>query len=380
MTEQAISYQFIASDEALEEQCEHWLSQSFLALDTEFMRVDTFYPKAALIQVQDDQGSWLIDPLAISNWQPFANVLTSESVLKVLHACSEDLDVFSDLTGEVPRPLMDSQVALAFLGEALSVGYQRMVENWLNVSLQKEETRSDWLQRPLTESQCIYAAADVYYLYQIWPLIQQKLAETQREAWCREECNQIARQASLPTDDEFYFLRIKQAWKLSQEKLSVLQNLASWREQEVRARNIPRGRLLSDSQLWLMAFKLPGNRYELSQIDGLRPATIKRDGDQVLDLIQQGRERSQALWPSSIPSPIGIPYRDWAKTLKKLVKTIAEAENLPPELLVRKRQLEQVLNSAVRGELNQMPEEWRGWRESLVGEPLIDKLSQLASQ
>ncbi len=380
MTEQAISYHFIASDEALEQQCQYWLTQPFLALDTEFMRVDTFYPKAALIQVQDDKNCWLIDPTKITQWQPFANILTNESVLKVLHACSEDLDVFAKLSGEVPRPLMDTQVALAFLGETLAVGYQRMVENWLQISLQKEETRSDWLQRPLTEAQCIYAAADVYYLYQIWPMIQQKLAEKGREVWCREECNQIARLASMPLDDEFYYLRVKQAWKLSQEKLAVLQNLAAWREQEVRKRNQPRGRLLSDNQLWLLAFKLPSNRFELSQIDGLRPAAIKRDGDQILELIRLGRERSQAMWPNSIPSPIGQPYRDWAKALKKLVRSVAEANNLPPELLVRKRQLEQLLNSAVRGELNQMPEEWRGWRESLIGEPLLVKLSELASR
>ena len=379
MMEQTISYRFICSDEQLAEQCQSWLKSPYLALDTEFMRVDTFYPKAALIQVQDENNCWLIDPLRISQWQPFANVLSCESVLKVLHACSEDLDVFLNLTGEIPYPLMDTQVALAFLGETLSTGYQRMTEAWLQISLPKEETRSDWLQRPLTDAQCEYAAADVYYLYQIWPLIQQRLKDQNREIWCREECIQIARQASQPVDDEFYYLRIKQAWKLSQEKLAVLQNLAAWREKEVRERNQPRGRLLNDGQLWLLAFKLPSSHYELSRIEGLRPAVIKKEGDQILELIRLGRERSQALWPVSIPSPVGQPYRDWSKSLKKLVRGIAESNSLPPELLVRKRQLEQVLNRAVRGELGVMPEEWRGWREELIGQPVMDKLTELAS-
>lgn len=380
MTEQAISYRFISSDEQLAGQCQHWLNSPYLALDTEFMRVDTFYPQAALIQIQDEQHCWLIDPLKITQWEPLANVLSCESVLKVLHACSEDLDVFLNLTGETPYPLIDTQVALAFLGETLSMGYQKMVEHWLQISIPKEETRSDWLQRPLTNAQCEYAAADVFYLYQIWPLIQARLAEQNREIWCREECLQIVRQARQPIEDEFYYLRVKQAWKLSQEKLAVLQNLAAWREKEARKRNQPRGRLLNDGQLWLLAFKLPGNRYDLSQIEGLRPAVIKKEGDTLLELIRAGRERSQALWPVSIPSPVGQPYRDWSKNLKKLVRRIAEQHNLPPELLVRKRQLEQVLNRAVRGELGMMPEEWRGWREDLVGQPLLDKLAEMAGQ
>lgn len=380
MTEDTIEYRFIDSDALLKERCAHWLTCDMLALDTEFIRVDTFYPKAALIQVQDDQGCWLIDPLAIRDWQPLTAVLESDAVLKVLHACSEDLDVFSKLTGALPKPMMDTQVALAFLGETLSVGYQRMVENWLNITLQKEETRSDWLQRPLTDSQCAYAAADVFYLYQIWPKIEQKLNEQNRMQWCLEECAQIVRLAEQAPDDEFYFLRVKQAWKLNQEQLAVLQVLAAWREQEVRERNIPRGRLVSDNLLWLIAMKLPANRMELSRIEGIRHGTIKKDGDDILELVDIARNRAQAMWPASLPSPIGHPYREWSKAMKKTVREAAEANNLPPELLVKKRQLEQVLNRAIRGELNYIPDEWKGWREAIIGQPLIDLLDKLRSR
>jgi len=380
MTENTIEYRFIDSDARLKACSAHWLTCDVLALDTEFIRVDTFYPKAALIQVQDDQGCWLIDPLKISDWDPFRAVLGSETVLKVLHACSEDLDVFAKLTGTLPKPMMDTQVALAFLGETLSVGYQRMVENWLDITLQKEETRSDWLQRPLTDSQCAYAAADVFYLYQIWPKIEQKLNEQNRMTWCLEECAQIVRLAEQAPDDEFYFLRVKQAWKLNQEQLAVLQVLAAWREQEVRERNIPRGRLVSDNLLWLIAMKLPANRMELSRIEGIRHGTIKKDGDDILELVDIARNRAQAMWPASLPSPIGHPYREWSKAMKKTVREAAEANNLPPELLVKKRQLEQVLNRAIRGELNYIPDEWKGWREAIIGQPLIDLLDKLRSR
>ncbi|OPX55964.1 ribonuclease D [Oceanospirillum multiglobuliferum] len=378
--EQAIAYRFIADDQLLATCCQQWLNCDFIALDTEFIRVDTYYPKAALIQIQDAEHCWLIDPLKITDWQPFAALLTSEQVLKVLHACSEDLEVFRSLTGVVPAPLMDSQVALAFMGETLSVGYQRMVATWLNIDLHKEETRSDWLQRPLTDSQCAYAAADVHYLYQIWPLIKKQLEDCNRYTWCKLDCEQISQQALLPPDDEFYFLRIKQAWKLSQEKLAVLQDITCWREQQVRLRDIPRSRLLSDNQLWLLAYKLPTNLFELSKIEGLRPSLIKREGNEILDIIEHSRTRSQATWPDSIPSPIGQPYRDWSKALKKKVREIADNQDLPPELLVRKRQVEQVLNKAIRGELNQIPAEWTGWRESIVAQPLFALLNKLASR
>ena len=379
MTEDTLTYRYIDSDSQLEQQCRHWLTCDTLALDTEFIRVDTYYPKAALIQVQDDQGCWLIDPLKISNWGPFSQVLSAEGVLKVLHACSEDLDVFAKLTGVLPQPMMDTQVALAFLGETLSVGYQRMVENWLGITLQKEETRSDWLQRPLTDSQCAYAAADVYHLYQIWPKIRQQLEEKSRLQWCLEECAHIVHLARQTPDDEFYYLRIKQAWKLNQEQLAVLQVMAAWREHQVRQRNIPRSRLLSDNLMWLIALKLPGNRMELSRIEGIRHSTINKEGDTILELIDIARNRAHAMWPASLPSPIGYPYKDWSKALKKRVRQIAEAHGLPPELLVRKRQLEQVLNRAIRGELNTIPDEWKGWREALVGQPLIDLLDKLRS-
>ena len=148
----------------------------------------------------------------------------------------------------------------------------------------------------------------------------------------------------------------------------------------MRQRNIPRGRLLSDNLLWLIALKLPANRMELSRIEGIRHSTIKKDGDDVLELVDIARNRAQAVWPDSLPSPIGHPYRDWSKAMKKTVREIAEANNLPPELLIKKRQMEQVLNRAIRGELNVIPDEWKGWRETLVGEPLIKLLDKLQGQ
>lgn len=144
--------QWVNSDEALAEVCQAWLSLPVIAVDTEFMRTDTYYPKPALIQVFDGKANTLIDPLVTTQLEPLAAVLTSSEVVKVFHACSEDLEVFSCLLGAVPAPLFDTQIAAAFCGLGFSRGYAALVEELLQIKLFKEETRSDWLQRPLTQA------------------------------------------------------------------------------------------------------------------------------------------------------------------------------------------------------------------------------------
>lgn len=172
--------QWIRDDASLAQQCREWRTQPYLALDTEFMRVDTFYPAAGLVQVGDGRQEWLIDPLLIQDWSPFAELLEDERVVKVLHACSEDLEVFLRLTGSLPVPLFDTQLAAAYLGMAHSMGYSKLVKEVLDIDLPKDETRSDWLQRPLTEMQMRYAADDVQHLAQVYLALDARLSEEKR--------------------------------------------------------------------------------------------------------------------------------------------------------------------------------------------------------
>eukprot|EP01155_Anaeramoeba_flamelloides_P048825 Anaeramoba_flamelloidesc41233_g2_i3.p3 GENE.c41233_g2_i3~~c41233_g2_i3.p3 ORF type:complete len:204 (-),score=48.86 c41233_g2_i3:35-646(-) len=154
----------INDDATLAEHAERWLAQPLLALDTEFMRTETFYPIPGLIQVADEQGCYLIDPLKVKDMAPLARVLAAPEVLKVVHAGSEDLELFRHSYGVLPSPLYDTQIGAAFVGWGFSMGLQRMVSEVLEVELGKGETTSDWLQRPLTPEQEHYAALDVAYL------------------------------------------------------------------------------------------------------------------------------------------------------------------------------------------------------------------------
>jgi ribonuclease D len=164
----AIDIQWIGDNASLAQHCATWRSLAFVAVDTEFMRVDTFYPIAGLLQVSEGERAYLIDPLLISDWTPFAELLQDPAVVKVLHACSEDLEVFLRLTGSLPGPLFDTQLAAGYLNLGFSMGYSRLVQAVLNIELPKGETRSDWLQRPLSATQVSYAAEDVLHLAEVY--------------------------------------------------------------------------------------------------------------------------------------------------------------------------------------------------------------------
>ena len=164
----AIDIHWIRDDVSLAQHCAAWQQLPFVALDTEFMRVDTFYPIAGLLQVGDGERAYLIDPLLIRDWQPFAALLENPALLKVLHACSEDLEVLLRLTGSLPAPLFDTQLAAAYLNLGFSMGYSRLVQAVLGIELPKGETRSDWLQRPLSETQVSYAAEDAVHLAEVY--------------------------------------------------------------------------------------------------------------------------------------------------------------------------------------------------------------------
>ncbi len=182
----AIDIHWIRDNDSLGQFCAEWQQLPFVALDTEFMRVDTFYPIAGLLQIGDGVRAYLIDPLTIDNWQPLAALLENPAVVKVVHACSEDLEVLLRLTGSLPAPLFDTQLAAAYLNLGFSMGYSRLVQEVLGIDLPKGETRSDWLQRPLSDTQISYAAEDALHLAEVFVQLRPKLSDD-KYAWVLED-------------------------------------------------------------------------------------------------------------------------------------------------------------------------------------------------
>ena len=363
---------WILDDASLAEHCAAWQALPFVALDTEFMRVDTFYPIAGLLQVSGGDGAYLIDPLRISDWRPFAALLEAPGVVKVLHSCSEDLEVFLRLTGSLPAPLFDTQLAAGYLNLGFSMGYSRLVQALLDIELPKGETRSDWLQRPLSELQVRYAAEDVSHLVEVYRALMARLAP-QKVEWILEDGAELVANLGREVVPEDAWRDAKLAWKLSRQQQAVLRALCAWREREARARNQPRNRILREHSLWPLARTQPDNLVAL--IEDMHPKTVRQDGETLLQLIREAAALPPEQWPEALPEPLPIEASALLKKLRAVGQREGERLDIVPELMLRKKTLEALLKSGYPNGPYQLPDSLRGWRRELMGQALLDCLA-----
>ncbi len=370
----AIEINWIRDDASLAQLCAQWRLLPYVALDTEFMRVDTFYPIAGLLQVCDGSQVFLIDPLLIQNWDAFAELLSDPAVLKVLHACSEDLEVFSRLTGTLPLPLFDTQIAAAYLNIGFSMGYSRLVQSVLDIDLPKGETRSDWLQRPLSETQISYAAEDVLHLAEVFQALRARLAPDKFD-WVLEDGEEMVSNLRREIDPNEVYRDAKLGWKLPPAKLAVLRELYAWREQQARLRNLPRNRVIRENSLWPMARTQPDNLVALARIEDMHPKTVRQDGEFLLGLIKQAAAKPAEQWPEPLPEPLPVEAAALLKTLRAVGQREAERLDIAPEIMLRKKVLEALLKSGYPNGPYQLPESLRGWRRELMGQELLDSLA-----
>ncbi|MDE4033195.1 ribonuclease D, partial [Glaesserella parasuis] len=233
-----IEYQWVDDNPSLAQMCLQVAEQSVIALDTEFVRTRTYYPKLGLIQLFDGKQVYLIDPLSITDFSPFTALLTNENVLKVLHACSEDLEVFQHYFKQLPQPMLDTQVMAGFVGIGISIGFAKLALHYLEVELDKGASRTDWLSRPLSEIQLQYACADVWYLLTIYHKLAEDLAKTPWQTAVVEECATLLAKRQIVEDPNKAYKEISNAWQLNQQELAILQILAKWRIEEAEKRDL----------------------------------------------------------------------------------------------------------------------------------------------
>ena len=370
---------WILDDASLARHCAAWQALPFVALDTEFMRVDTFYPIAGLLQVSAGDGAYLIDPLRISDWRPFAALLEAPTVVKVLHSCSEDLEVFLRLTGSLPAPLFDTQLAAGYLNLGFSMGYSRLVQAVLDIDLPKGETRSDWLQRPLSETQVSYAAEDAVHLAEVYTRLRPRLSD-EKYAWVLEDGAELVANLRREIDPYEVYRDAKLAWKLSRAQLAVLRELCAWREQQARARDLPRNRIIREHSLWPLAKSQPDNLAALGKIEDMHPRTVRQDGEFLLGLIKRAASVSMDQWPPAVPEPLPVDAAVLIKQLRALGQTFAERLDMAPELMLRKKTLEALVKSGYPDGPYQLPDSLRGWRRELMGQALLDSLATAGEQ
>lgn len=362
--------QYIDSQSAFDEACRAWRRCAYIALDTEFIRRDTFYPIAGLIQLGAKGRVYLIDPLAIEHWHEFRQLLEDPAVVKVLHSCSEDLEVFERLCQALPSPLLDTQIGAGIAGVGDGLSYQKLVAHYLNIDVDKGETRSDWLQRPLTESQCHYAAMDVEYLQQLYPILRDQLAAQGRLSWWQEDCDALIAQAASPSQPEEYYLRNKSLWKLKARQRLALQRICAWREEQARERNMPRGRILKDPVCFELARCLPNTTEEVARIKDLSPGSVRRYASDLLALLEQVREAPESVCPAPGLRPLSSGQKADLGRLRTSGEKVAEQLGIAPSVLCRRRDLEALVRQG------QLPENMGTWRQMLLAEPLLAALKE----
>ncbi|QEA39527.1 ribonuclease D [Pistricoccus aurantiacus] len=370
-----LDIRWIDTPQALDAACRALSQADTLAMDTEFFRESTFYPVPALIQLYGGGPVYLIDPQAVKATQALRELLAS-GPLKLLHASSEDLEVMRIWADVAIAPVMDTQLAQALLGEDPAMSYQRLVERWTGEVLPKDETRSDWLERPLSDSQQRYAAWDVVYLLDAWRAQRKALEGSGRLTWLEEDCHTLGIQEEGNAANGQWYLRQRQLWRLSPRQIEAYQRLTQWRETEVRRRNLPRGWLINDKLLYEIAERMPKNKTLLADIQGLKPALIKREGDTLLALVEQARQQAQEELPAPLPSPMTPAFKKRLKALKQVVAAEAETLGLAPEVLMRRRDLEALVGASLLDAPLPLP---RGWRGERLAQPLANALKEVAT-
>lgn len=367
-------FQWIDSPEALVTEVAQWLEQPFIAIDTEFFRERTYFAALGLIQIAGAQGTALIDPLAITNWQELLRpVLLSDQVEKVFHSGEEDLEIFTRALGASLHAVRDSQFMYGLLTAEPGISYIHLVSHRLGVDLEKSQTRSDWLQRPLSDAQCRYAAADVTYLYRLYPTLKQDVETQQRWTWMEQEGDAMATRALAKPADQYY-LNLRQGADLRGNRLWLLQQLAQQRE--LRCQQLDRFRkgLVSDADLVLIARHRPATARELALLVETRPSVLRQEQDWILALVKQSHTVTQAVYPDSIVPSIPRAWATAFKQLKQTLRAVADQHRLPPEYLSRKLHLEAFFWHWVETRHLQIPEAWLGWRWQLFGETVQNAL------
>lgn len=366
---------WVADSGQLQALCEQWLALPWLAVDTEFMRTDTFYPVPALIQVNDGHSNYLLDPLAIGDLAPLAQLMLSPDVQKVLHACSEDLEVFQILLKCLPVNLLDTQIAAAFCGYGYSVGYANLVNAVLQIQLPKDETRSNWLQRPLTEAQQRYAALDVEYLHRLTVNLKMQLHTLQREQWVAEECGLM-----VPNFLEGQKLsnashRFRGAWRLNQRQLAALIELAAWRDQTAQTQNIVRNHVVRDKSLFAIAEMLPDHISQLRNVPELPEKIIRRYGERIIERLDAVRAIAERELPVRLPRPPSSAQQSHINTMREALAELAVELKVAPEYLARRRDFEFIMRALQEGRTGDdvFPPGIDGWRAELV-KPCLQKL------
>jgi ribonuclease D len=337
-------YLYVDTPAQLTQLCAHYSTQEVLAIDTEFVRTQTLTPILGLIQVFDKRQVALIDPVAIKDLSEFSSILTNPNIVKVAHACSEDLEALWHHLRIIPTPLFDTQFAAAMLGLGVSVGYANLVENLFEITVDKGESRTDWIQRPLSPAQCAYASADVTHLMALYEHIYKETQILQKTDWVLDEIHQLGLKKSIPLPPEIAYYSLKNNWKLKGKQLSALKELAKWRLEVARKENMAVNFVIKEIALFEIASKVPETPQALFDCHNLYSKQARLYKDDLLRICQAAKEQSNIQAVPKIQRLVEFNgYKACLNTVKDFVDHVALQQNIPVPVLASKKQMNQLL-------------------------------------
>lgn len=373
-----MKYQIVDSHQALVAVCKAARQTETVMLDTEFVRVRSYFPKLGLVQLFDGEQLSLIDPLEIEDLTPLAELLQDTGVLKVLHACGEDLEVFQNELGCLPTPMMDTQIMAAFLGHGLSTGFATLVNEYLGIELDKSESRTDWTARPLTQKQLDYAAGDVHYLWPLYADLAEKLEQTPWQQAAADESGSLALKRIKTIDKDTLYRDIKGAWQLSPKQLAVLQPLAKWRYKEAIKRDLALNFVFKENELLDVAIRGITSLKGLEQL-GVDQRAIRRHGERIISMVKKAQSLSKDKHPKPVSRIVDMPgYKQEFKLLKDEVKKVSQQVSLATEFLASKKQLNQFLRWVKEEQMaaESLPDVMKGWRAQCFEQRLVKALGR----
>lgn len=367
MTETNPEHLFITEQQQLDSYCQQASQAKVLALDTEFVRTRTLYSELGLIQVNDGKTIALIDPLCELDLEPFWQLLTQESLVKVLHSCHEDLEVFKLYAKRMPTPLLDTQIAGQFLFQGKVLGFGAMVEQELGIALDKGEARTNWLKRPLSDNQIEYAVNDVRYLFPLYHKLVEQLEQKGWLEYCFAESNYKVELKAQDKPISLLHLDFGNAWQLKPRELAILQTLCEWRLEQAQKRNLALGFVVKDASLFAIAQRRPGDLNSLRNIPGINPNEIKYHGRAMLKCVEKGKQLPLEQCPVKVPRLTDFSiYKQSFKALKQMVIKAVDNDGLPIEVIASKKQFNQWIKWAWQLPHAEQPDFERSWRKPLI--------------
>lgn len=361
---------YVSTQEDLLTFVEQVRTAPLLAIDTEFHREKTYHARLCLLQFATEELSAIVDPLTVGDLSALAPLMTDPAIVKVFHAASQDIEILIAACGAAPSPIFDTQVAAGLLGYPQQMGYGALVKAMCDVALPKADSYTDWMRRPLSQTQLEYAIDDVLYLPEIYRKMVDGLEKNGRLSWLENDFHHLCDPATYEAVPEEAWRRVKRISSLSRRQLAVVQAVAAWRERTAEKRDVPRKWVLTDEVIVEIARRVPETSYELFEVRGLRERLTERSVKEILDVIAEQLATDPTTWPK-MKRKTGSSHEveSAVDLLSALLHFRARQRGVATQFLASHDDLVKL----AKGEGDDLPL-MQGWRYDMIGHELSELL------